>query len=118
MNSDAQNITKWTDRPDWMSRIDIDEYERLAAIGYDPRKIAMFYHIPEKDFMWHFNLIGSLLKYHYDRGILVQQAKEGLTMTAAAERGENVTQAQRLDKLRSHVEYQSAINSIFFDDIG
>ncbi len=114
----ADELTKWREDPAWMSRIDIDEYEKLAAIGYSPKQIAMFYKIDFDDFLWYYNLVGSPLKYHYDRGQLIQQAKEGLAMTASAETGENVTQAQRLDKLRRDVDFTNAINDVFFGDIG
>ena len=118
MNSEVTGYDRWHDSPEWMSRIDIDEYERLAGIGYRPEQIAMYYKIPQKDFLWYFHLIGSPLKYHYDRGQLLQQAKEGLAMADAARTGENVTQAQRFDKLRQSVGYRNSINKIFFDDIG
>jgi len=114
----ADELVKWREDPPWYDKINTDELERLAAIGYEPRQIAMYFHIPENDFLWYFNLVGSPLKYHYERGQLVQQAKEGLTMTAAAERGENVTQAQRLDKLRREVGYRNSVHKIFYDDIG
>lgn len=113
----ADELTKWKDKPEWFDRINFDEYEKLAAIGYTPKQIAMYYNIPQNDFLWNFDLVGSPLKYHYQRGQLIQQAKEGLSMTASAETGENVTQAQRLDKLRREVDYKNAINQVFFGDI-
>ena len=88
MNSEVSAYDQWHNDPDWMPRIDIDEYERLAGIGYRPEQIAMYYKIPTRDFLWYFHLVGSPLKYHYDRGQLVQQAKEGLSMSAAAMTGE------------------------------
>ena len=117
MNSES--VIKWTDknRPEWFSRIPIEEYEKLAGIGYTPQQIAMYYKIPTRDFLWYFHLVGSPLKYHYDRGQLVQQAKEGLSMSAAAMTGENVTQAQRFDKFRKAMGYKNSINKIFFDDV-
>ena len=118
MNSEVTGYDRWHDSPEWMSQIDIDEYERLAGIGYRPEQIAMYYKIPQKDFLWYFHLIGSPLKYHYDRGQLLQQAKEGLSMSASAQTGENVTQAQRFDKFRKSIGYKNSINKIFFDDIG
>ena len=114
----ADELVKWTENPSWFDRIDFDEYERLAGIGYEPAKIAMYYRIPQDDFLWAFNLIGSPLKYHYERGQLVQQAKEGLAMAAAAEKGDNVTQAQRFDKLRKTIGYRNSISKIYYDDIG
>ncbi len=117
MSSDANNIIQWKEKPEWFDQINFEEYEKLAAIGYTPRQIAMYYKIPSNDFAWYYNLIGSPLRYPYDRGQLVQQAKEGLAMTASAETGENVTQAQRLDKLRREVEFKNTINNIFYGDI-
>jgi len=114
----ADELTKWSEEPGWFHRINIKEYEKLASIGFTPKQIAMYYHIPYEDFMWYYNLVGSPLKYHYDRGVLLQTAKEGLSMTTSAETGENVTQAQRLDKLRREVDFKNAVNDIFFGDIG
>ena len=118
MSFTADELVKWRDAPAWFDRIDIDEYERLAGIGYRPEQIAMYYNIQAEDFLWYFNLVGSPLKYHYDRGQLLQAAKEGLSMSSAAQTGENVTQAQRFDKFRKAAGYKNSINKIFFDDIG
>ena len=111
------DITQWKEKPDWFDRINFEEYEKLAAIGYSPKQIAMYYQIKYIDFEWYFNLVGSPLQYHYKRGQLMQQAKEGIAMAISAETGENVTQAQRLDKLRREVEFSNAINNIFYGDI-
>ena len=111
------DITKWKEKPDWFDRINFEEYEKLAAIGYSPKQIAMYYQIKYIDFEWYFNLVGSPLQYHYKRGQLMQQAKEGIAMAISAETGENVTQAQRWDKLRREVEFSNAINNIFYGDI-
>ena len=111
------DITIWKEKRDWFDRINFEEYEKLAAIGYSPKQIAMYYQIKYIDFEWYFNLVGSPLQYHYKRGQLMQQAKEGIAMAISAETGENVTQAQRLDKLRREVEFSNAINNIFYGDI-
>lgn len=116
MNSESA-INVWTERPKWFGRIDIEEYEKLAAIGYTPQQIAMYYDINVSEFMWYFTLLKSPLKYHYDRGQLVQQAKEGVSMSDAAATGENVTQAQRLDKYRAQLEFKNNINKVFFSDL-
>lgn len=46
----ADELVKWRDSPAWYDRINLDEFERLAGIGYEPRQIAMYYHVPENDF--------------------------------------------------------------------
>ena len=38
----AEELVKWRDSPAWYDRIDLDEFERLAGIGYEPRQIAMY----------------------------------------------------------------------------
>ena len=38
----ADELVKWRDSPAWYDRIDLDEFERLAGIGYEPRQIAMY----------------------------------------------------------------------------
>lgn len=114
----ADELVKWQEKPSWFERCDLDELERLAGIGYEPKQIAMYYNIPLSDFLWYFNLVGSPLKYHYERGQLIQRAKEGLAMSSSAETGDNVTQAQRFDKMRREVGYRNSIQKIFYDDIG
>lgn len=117
MNSES--VIKWTDsnRPEWFARIPIDEYEKLAGIGYTPQQIAMYYNIEVNEFMFYFSLLKSSLKYHYDRGQLLQTAKEGISMADAAATGENVTQAQRLDKMRRSIEFKNNVSKVFFDDL-
>lgn len=117
MNSES--VIKWTDnnRPKWFSRIPIDEYEKLAGIGYTPQQIAMYYNIDVNEFMFYFSLLKSPLKFHYDRGQLLQTAKEGISMAEAAATGENVTQAQRLDKMRRSIEFKNNVSKVFFDDL-
>ena len=116
MNSESA-INVWAERPKWFGKINIEEYERLSSTGYTPQQIAMYYDIDVGDFMFYFTLLHSPLKYHYDRGRLVQQAKEGISMTDAAATGENVTQAQRLDKFRAQLEFKNNINNVFFGDL-
>ena len=38
----ADELVKWRDSPAWYDRINLDEFERLAGIGYEPRQIAMY----------------------------------------------------------------------------
>ena len=56
MSSEVTEYNRWHEDPEWMHKIDIDEYERLAGIGYRPEQIAMYYKIPRKDFLWYFHL--------------------------------------------------------------
>ena len=118
MNSE-QELTMWDESraPGWFAQISLEEYQKLASLGYSPEQLAMYYDVRLDEFLFYFSLLHSPLKYYYDRGQLVQQAKEAIVMTDAAATGENVTQAQRLDKMRRAVEFKNHVNNVFFDDL-
>jgi hypothetical protein len=103
--------------PEWMSRIDVDEYERLAGIGYQPKQIALYYKIPYAEFLMWFNMPFSPLNYHFKRGQLLQAAKEGMTMAADAASGSNATKAQRWDKMRKSRSLSTNIDEICFPEM-
>lgn len=103
--------------PEWMSRITEKELEQLGAIGYKVELLAMYFNVPKAEFLFYYSLTDSPLRYHYERGKLMQQAKEGFNMADAAASGENATQAQRFDKLRRAVKFQNEVNEIFFGDV-
>ena len=112
-------ITKWNedDKPEWFDRIDIVMLEKMAASGYQPKQIAMFFEIPSIEFLYYFNLPDSPLQYHYKRGILGQQVMEGFSMSKDAISGINNSQALRFDRLRDQNKLSSSIDQIFFPDI-
>jgi len=101
--------------PDWLENIDLDELEKLAAIGYTPEKIAMYYKINQEDFMHYFHMPDNKLKYHYDRGLLLFEAKDGIEMMKDSLKG-NLVQSQRLDKLRKKIAFKEAIRKNFHGD--
>lgn len=101
--------------PDWLHNMKWNVFEELAAIGYSPEKLAMYYDVNKLEFMYYYMLQDSELEYHYNRGQLVAQAKEGLGMLQDADT--NTTQAQRLDKLRKKVEFQNARDEIIYGGI-
>lgn len=115
MNS-AEELMKYRD-PDWAAKIDFAQLEKLAAIGYTPEKCAMFFDVPVDQFMYFYMLFESKLKYHYDRGLLYHKALEGMTMLSDAESGENITNAQRLDKLRKEIDFQNHKEDIIYGGI-
>lgn len=119
MNSkdEIMKQSRWQEAPDWMSRVSVQELERLGAIGYKVEQLAMYFNVPRAEFMFYYSLTDSPIRYHYERGKLMQQAKEGFNMAGAAASGENATQAQRFDKLRRAVSFQNEVNSVFFGDV-
>lgn len=117
----TSGITKiaqtWDDAtpPPWMGSINISELEKLAAIGYTPDKVAMYFRVPQGEFMYYFMLEGSKLKFHYDRGILYYQAKDGMSMLEDAD--QNAAQAARLDKLKDTIAFRNAVDEIIYGGI-
>jgi hypothetical protein len=104
-----------TSAPEWFFRMNWTEYEKLAAIGYRPEQIAMYYDIPKLEFMYYFMLVDSKLKYHYDRGQLYCQAKEGMDMMEDA--ATSATQARRLDKMRRSLDYRNAKQQLIYEGL-
>lgn len=103
--------------PEWMGKIDVAEYEKLAGIGYQPKSIALYYKIPYAEFLMWFNMPFSPLAYHFKRGKLLQEAKEGMTMAADAASGQNATQALRWDKVRKSRSLSTNIDEICFPEM-
>ena len=113
MNS-GEGITEFV-WPAWAEQIEMDELEQLAGVGFTPEKIAMYYKINTDEFMRVFLTHDSKLKYHFDRGILMYQAKEGMATLQSAVNG-NTTQAQRLDKIRKNIDFEEHKKSIIYGE--
>lgn len=118
MSSDITlRVARWDDvpPPEWLSKINFDELEKLAAVGYSTEKIAMFFDVPKIEFMYYYMLEDSKLRYHYERGILYHDAKSGMAMLEDAD--QNASQAQRLDKLRKTMKFRNAVEEIMYGGI-
>jgi hypothetical protein len=106
-------IQKWDDNnpPSWLSKIDFEVLQKLAAVGYTPENIAMYFDVQKIEFMYYFMLEDSRLKYYYDRGILFYQAQDGIKMIS------DTSQATRLDKLRDNINFRNAVDEIVYGGI-
>lgn len=109
--NDKPDILK--DYPDWFPLDKIAELESISAIGYTLEKIAMYFDIPADLFIHEFQTPGSRLRYHYERGILVNEADEAIATQQAANGG-NATQAQRLDKRRYQIMFDQLKERIIY----
>lgn len=101
--NDQFTLDQW---PDWFPIHKIEELEKLAAIGYTPKKIALYFGIREDIFMQQWLDENSPIRYYFERGILVNEATEAIEMQKAANAG-NTTQGQRLDKRRYEINFQN-----------
>lgn len=110
MSSELELLAEW---PDWFPLDKVDELEKIAAIGYSPDKIAMYFGVDKDDFLHEYYNPESRIRYHIDRGILVNEADEAIATQTAANAG-NATQAQRLDKKRYQVMFQQLKERIIY----
>lgn len=100
---DQYDYDSW---PDWFPMDKIDELEKLGAVGYTPEKVAIYFGVRQDVFMQAWLSENSPIRYHFERGILVNEAQEAIAMQTAANSG-NTTQGQRLDKRRYEINFQN-----------
>ena len=110
MSSEPEILYEW---PDWFPLNEVETLESIAALGYSPEKVAMYFGINPDLFMDEFLRPGSRIRYHYEKGILVNEANEAIETQRAAIGG-NATQAQRLDKMRFQVNFQQLKERIIY----
>jgi len=110
MDLKPEILNEW---PDWFPLEKVEELEEIAAIGYTPDKIALYFGVPVQLFLDELENENSQIRYHYERGILVNEASETIEMIRGAKEG-NATQAQRLDKKRYQVEFQQLKEKIIY----
>jgi len=110
MNSEPDILSEW---PYWFPLNEVENLEYIAAVGYTPEKVAMYFGIDKETFLQEFYREDSRIRFHYERGILVNEANETIATQKAANEG-NATQAQRLDKRRFQIRFQELKERIIY----
>lgn len=110
MNSKPDLLTEW---PDWFPLDKVEDLESLAAIGYTPEKMAMYFDVHPHLFLDEIEREDSQIKYHIAKGILQNEAEEAIETQKAA-KGGNATQAQRLDKKRYQLKFEQLKDEIVY----
>jgi hypothetical protein len=90
------------------------EIEKLASCSYSPEKIAMYLDVPPKEFLQEWNDKKSKIRYHYDRGILLVQAKSEMKLVDSAEKG-NITAYQQLIKQQFYQKIENKKKEILLN---
>jgi hypothetical protein len=83
-----------------LSQEQLEELEDLSGAGYCIEKIALYFDIPKKKMKTDYLQEDSWVRYHYDRGILLTDAKAGIELSKSASTG-SITAIQQLAKLRN-----------------
>lgn len=97
------------------SQEQLEELEDLSGAGYCIDKIAMYFDVPKKKMRTEYQMEDSWVRYHYDRGILLVDAKAGIELSKSASGG-NVTAIQQLAKLRNSQNLQELRKRIMYGE--
>lgn len=89
------------------------QIETLAAANYAPRSIAKYLDANEKHFIKEWNVKTSLVRHHYDKGILEAEflIAEGLLNHAKAG---NITASQEFKKIARAQHVENLKNELLF----
>jgi hypothetical protein len=90
----------------------ITELESLAALGYTPEEMAVYFDVEKFFFVQAALDVESKVHYHIKRGQLMSVAKEQMAMLGDAEKG-NVTASQQLGKIRRSRGWEMSKLDIF-----
>lgn len=110
MSLEPDILTEW---PYWFPLDKVEELESLAAIGYTPEKMALYFDVTPRLFREEVERENSRIRYHIEKGILQNEADEVIATQQAAKDG-NATQAQRLDKRRYQLKFQQLKDEIIY----
>ncbi|GAB2993922.1 hypothetical protein GCM10027284_08880 [Cyclobacterium sediminis] len=90
----------------------LGELEQLAALGYSPEKMAVYFKKDKAMFVQAALDVNSNIHYHIERGKLMSVAKEQMAMLEGAEGGD-VKKSQQLAEIRRSKGWQMSKMDIF-----
>lgn len=88
-----------------------EDLERLSALGYSLRDMAMYFAFDYKQFKHDATTEGCVIKYHIDRGRLTVKANAQMKLMQSAEGG-NITAIQFLAKVQRDRDYKDLLNQM------
>jgi hypothetical protein len=90
----------------------IEELQRLAALGYSPEDMALYFDVDKIYFLQAAFDVNSKVYYYIERGKFLARAKEEMALLEAAEKGE-VKESEQLNKIRRDRGWQLSKLDIF-----
>lgn len=84
----------------------IETIEKLAAVNYTIKKIAIFLDVNPSELLHEFDDPDSQFRHHYDRGRLLSQAKIDMALLSSAE-GQSLSAIQQLEKTRANRHFEN-----------
>lgn len=93
----------------------LDDLERLAALNYSIKEMALYFNCPLDDFTHDALTEGCTINYHISRGKLTVKANTSIKLMTSAESG-NITALQQLSKLQKERDYQDLLKQLYDND--
>jgi hypothetical protein len=83
-----------------LSKNQLEEIEKLAALQFSPREVAIILQVDEEDFSDHVEIHGDV-RLRYQRGRLKASAEVRMAILTQAKNGSSPAQKQMLDLIAS-----------------
>ena len=97
------------------SEEELAQIEALSGAGYSPEKIAMYLDIDKKKFLKEWKNENTIVRYHYDRGLLLDSAAIAMKLAENA-KGGNITAIQQLEKIQRAQRVENLKKQIYFSN--
>lgn len=91
---------------------ELSELEKLAALSYSEKDMAMYFNVPYPEFRQDAKTEGTRINYHIRRGKLIIKANANMQLMISAEGG-NLTAIQQLAKATAKKEYDDMLNEMY-----
>lgn len=96
-----------------LSQEQIEIVEKLAAINYTVRQIAMYFDFAVAELMLEYDDKDSVFRYHYDRGKLMAQADVDMKQLENA-KGGNQSAMQQIEKIRNSRHFETTRDQLIY----
>lgn len=94
-----------------LSQEEYETIENLAACNYGPRDCAIYLGADEKEFMIQYHTPDSLVRFHYNKGVLTAKFEVDNKLLENA-KGGNITATQESKKAQQKQAFENHKNRI------
>lgn len=89
-----------------LSQEEYETIENLAACNYSPKKCAIYLDCDIKEFLFQYKKPDSLVRFHYDKGVLNASFEIDNKLLENAKTG-NITAAQEMKKAQEKTTFEN-----------
>lgn len=95
-----------------LAQEEYETIENLAACNYAPSQMAIYLECDKAEFLRQYHKQGSLVRHHYDKGVLTASFEVNNKLLENAKTG-NITAAQEITKAQAERLFENHKNRIF-----